>query len=80
MAAPFRPPWFAHPVLPFVAGAGLLYQAVMLVVHLVDGLWGEAFLSFAWGCLFGYVMIESIRFRKEQEARAGQPDEDTPPG
>lgn len=78
-AAPFRPPWFAHPVLPVVAGGAALYNAVQLVLRLVDGLWGEAFLSFAWCAVFGYVMVESLRFRREQEAAQAAADEGTRP-
>ncbi|MQA32671.1 hypothetical protein [Modestobacter roseus] len=79
-AAPFRPPWFGHPVLPIVAGAAALYNAVQLVLRLVDGLWGEAFLSFAWCAVFGYVAVESLRFRREQEtARAAGDDAPPPP-
>jgi hypothetical protein len=68
--APFRPPWFGHVGVQLLAGVALLYNLVQLATKLVDGRWGEAFLSFAWSVLFGYVLVESMRFRKEQQAAA----------
>ena len=77
-ASPFRPPWFGNLGVQVLAAVALAYNLVQLVMRLVDGQWGEAFLSFAWSVLFGYVLIESLRFRKEQQAagdeRAGNPD------
>jgi hypothetical protein len=75
-AAPFRPPWFGNVGVQLLAGAALLYNLVQLVLKIVDGRFGEAFLSFAWSVLFGYVLVESWRFRKEQQALA---DDDAPP-
>jgi hypothetical protein len=74
-AAPFRPPWFSNVGVQLLAGAAALYNVVQLVIKLVDGRYGEAFLSFAWAVLFGYVLSESLRFRKQQRATA---DEDAP--
>jgi hypothetical protein len=51
-----------------LAGGALVYVLVQLVVQLVDGRFGEAFLSFAWSVLFGYVLVESLRFRRDQDA------------
>jgi hypothetical protein len=77
-AAPFRPPWFGNVGVQLLAGAAALYNVVQLVLKLVDGRWGEAFLSFAWTVLFGYVLIESLRLRKEQQAAVdGDPAEPT---
>jgi hypothetical protein len=67
-ASPFRPPWFGHIGVQVLAGVALAYNLVQLVMKLVDGQWGEGFLSFAWSVLFGYVLLESLRFRKEQQA------------
>ena len=69
-AAPFRPPWFGNVGVQLLAGAAAVYNAVQLVLRLVDGRWGDAFLSFAWTVLFGYVLIESLRLRKQQQAAA----------
>jgi membrane protein implicated in regulation of membrane protease activity len=63
-----------------LAGGALAYNLVQLVVQLVDAEWGAAFLSFAWSVLFGYVLVESLRFRREQEAdrdEQGRPDDGT---
>ena len=50
-------------------GVGLaLYNAVQLVLHLVDGEYGSAFLSFAYVVVFGYVAHESWKTRQEQAA------------
>jgi hypothetical protein len=51
-----------------LAGGALVYVLVQLVVQLLDGRWGEAFLFFAWSVLFGYVLSESLRFRRDQDA------------
>jgi hypothetical protein len=69
-AAPFRPPWFGHVGVQLLAGAAAVYNAVQLVLRLVDGRWGDAFLSFAWTVLFGYVLVESLRLRKQQQQAA----------
>ena len=66
--APSRPPWFGNRGVQVLAGGALVYVLVQLVVQLTDGRWGEAFLSFAWGVLFGYVLVESLRFRRDQDA------------
>ena len=73
--APFRPPWFGNRGVQVLAGGALLYSLVQLVGQLVDARWGEAFLSFAWSVLFGYVLVESLRFRREQDAAPGGPVE-----
>jgi hypothetical protein len=56
-----------------LAGAALAYSLVQLVLHVVDAKWGEAFLSFAWSVLFGYVLLESLRFRQQQDAARDEP-------
>ena len=66
--APFRPPWFGNRGVQVLAAGALAYSLVQLVGQLVDGAWGEAFLYFAWCVLFGYVLVESLRFRREQDA------------
>ena len=60
-----------------LAGGALAYSLVQLAVQLVDARWGEAFLSFAWSVLFGYVLVESLRFRRQQDADR---DEQVEPG
>jgi hypothetical protein len=67
-ASPFRPPWFGNIGVQVLAGIALAYNLVQLVRWLVDGDWSAGFLSFAWCVLFGYVLIESLRFRKEHRA------------
>ena len=79
-AAPFRPPWFGNRGVQILAGGALAYNLVQLVVQRVDAEWGAAFLSFAWSVLFGYALVESLRFRREQEAdrdEQGRPDDGT---
>ena len=76
-AAPFRPPWFGNRGVQILAGGALAFNLVQLVVQLVDAEWGPAFLSFAWSVLFGYVLVESLRFRQQQDAA---PDEPPAPG
>ena len=71
--APFRPPWFGNRGVQVLAGGALLYSLVQLVGPLVDARWGEAFLSFAWSVLFGYVLVESLRFRRQQDAERDEP-------
>ena len=66
--APYRPPWFGNRGVQVLAGGALVYVLVQLVVQLLDGRWGEAFLFFAWSVLFGYVLTESLRFRRDQDA------------
>jgi hypothetical protein len=77
-AAPFRPPWFGNRGVQVLAAGALAYTLVQLVLQLLDAEWGPAFLSFAWGVLFGYVLVESLRFRRDQDAardeRAGPGD------
>ncbi len=70
---PFRPPWFGNRGVQVLAAAALAYSLVQLVGQLVDSAWGEAFLYFAWCVLFGYVLVESLRFRREQEAARDEP-------
>jgi hypothetical protein len=67
-AAPFRPPWFGNIGVQLLAGLAVVYDLYQLVGHLVDGEYGEAFLSFAWSVLFGYVLLESWRTRTQQQA------------
>ncbi|SDX74750.1 hypothetical protein SAMN05661080_01033 [Modestobacter sp. DSM 44400] len=74
---PYRPPWFANRGVQLLAAGALIYNAVRLVLRLVDGEWGAAFLAFAWSVLFGYVAIESLRFRRQQDA-AGEQADDAP--
>ena len=71
--APFRPPWFGNRGVQVLAAGALAYSLVQLVVQLVDGGWGEAFLHLAWSVLFGYVLVESLRFRREQDATPDEP-------
>ena len=72
-AAPFRPPWFGNRGVQVLAGCALAYSLVLLVGQLVDGAWGEAFLYFAWCVLFGYVLVESLRFRRDQDTARDEP-------
>ena len=74
-AAPFRPPWFGDRGVQVLAGGALAYTLVQLVLQLVDAEWGPAFLSFAWSVLFGYVLVESVRFRRYQDANRDEPVE-----
>ena len=71
--ASFRPPWFGNRGVQVLAAGAGAYTLVQLVVQLLDARWGEAFLSFAWTVLFGYVLVESLRFRREQDATRGEP-------
>ena len=71
--APFRPPWFGNRGVQVLAAGALAYNLVQLVVQLVDTDWGAAFLSFAWSVLFGYVLLESLRFRRQQDADRDEP-------
>jgi hypothetical protein len=67
---PVRPPWLGNWGVQLL-GIGLsLYNAVQLVLHLVDGEYGSAFLSFAYAVVFGYVALESWRTRQELAAKA----------
>jgi hypothetical protein len=60
-----RPPWLGNWGVQLL-GIGLsIYNVVQLVLHLVDGDWGSAFLSFAYAVVFGYVATESWRTRQE---------------
>ncbi len=58
-----------------LAAGALAYTLVQLVVQLVDAEWGQAFLSFAWSVLFGYMLAESLRFRRHQDAARDEPAE-----
>jgi hypothetical protein len=60
-----------------LAAGALAFNLVQLVLRLIDAQWGPAFLSFAWSVLFGYVLVESLRFRAQQDAA---PDEPPGPG
>ena len=71
--ASFRPPWFGNRGVQVLAAAALVYNLVQIVGQLVDAQWGQAFLSFAWSVLFGYVLLESLRFRRQQDAAQGEP-------
>ena len=77
-AAPFRPPWFGNVSLQVVAGLAALYNVVRMVLALVDGRGGDAFLSFAWAVVCGYVLMESVRFRKNQQAVAAAEEKADP--
>ena len=69
-AAPFRPPWFGNVGVQLLAGVAIVYNLYQLVRNAIDEQWGEVFLSFAWCVLFGYVLLESLRARRDQAARA----------
>jgi hypothetical protein len=73
-AAPFRPPWFGNVGVQLLAGVAVVYNLYQLVAKVIDGDYGEAFLSFAWSVLFGYVLLESLRARKQQAAAAAADD------
>ena len=73
--APFRPPWFGNRGVQVLAGGALVYSLVQLAGQLVDARLGEAFLSFAWSVLFGYALVESLRFRRQQDAARDEPVE-----
>jgi len=77
--APIRPEWFGNRGVQVLSGGAAVYNLVQLVRRLVDGEGGEAFLSFAWAVVFGYVLLESLRARKAQRQQA-QVDGDTPAG
>ena len=77
-AAPFRPPWFGNVGVQLLAGVAIVYNLYQLVRNAVDEQWGEVFLSFAWCVLFGYVLLESVRARKQQQATAA--DDEAPAG
>ena len=69
---PVRPPWLGNWGVQIV-GIGLaLYNAVQLVLHLVEGEYGSAFLSFAYAVVFGYVALESWRTRQELAAKRSE--------
>ena len=71
--APLRPPWFGNRGVQVLAAGALAFNLVQLVMRLVDTQWGPAFLSFAWSVLFGYVLLESLRFRRQQDADRDEP-------
>jgi hypothetical protein len=58
-----------------LAAGALAYNLVQLVLQLLDAEWSAAFLSFAWSVLFGYVLVESLRFRRQQDAARDEPAE-----
>ena len=73
--APFRPPWFGNRGVQVLAAGALAYTLVQLGGQLADADWGPAFLSFAWSVLFGYVLVESLRFRRQQDAARDDPED-----
>jgi hypothetical protein len=73
--APLRPPWFGNRGVQVLAAGALVYNLVQLVVQLVDAEWGQAFLNFAWSVLFGYVLAESLSFRRQQDVARDEPVE-----
>ncbi len=73
--APLRPPWFGSRGVQALAAGALAYNLVQLVLQLLDAEWSAAFLSFAWSVLFGYVLVESLRFRRQQDAARDEPAE-----
>ncbi len=83
--APLRPPWFGSRGVQALAVAALAYNVVQIVRQFGDRDWSAAFLSFAWCVLFSYVLAESLRARKEQEAaredetEPGERPDDAPP-
>jgi hypothetical protein len=77
-AAPFRPPWFGNIGVQVLAAVAVLYNVYQLVAKVIDEQYGEAFLSFAWCVLFGYVFLESLRARKQQHQQDAAVDDDAP--
>ncbi len=73
--APLRPPWFGSRGVQALAAGALAYNLVQLVLQLLDAEWSAAFLSFAWSVLFGYVLVESLRFRRQEDAARDEPAE-----
>ncbi|HEX2072802.1 MAG TPA: hypothetical protein VHF92_03365 [Geodermatophilus sp.] len=73
--ASLRPPWFGNRGVQVLAAGALAYNLVQLVEQFLDAAWGQAFLSFAWSVLFGYVLVESLRFRRHQDAARDEPVE-----
>jgi hypothetical protein len=69
-----RPPWFGNVGVQVLAGLALVYNVVQMVRWLLDANWSAAFLSFAWCVLFGYVISESLRTRREQQQAAAESD------
>ncbi|MBB3674322.1 hypothetical protein [Modestobacter versicolor] len=77
-AAPFRPPWFGNVGVQVLAGIAVVYNLYQLVTKVIDEQYGEAFLSFAWTVVFGYVLLESLRARKAQQTAVDdEPAENT---
>jgi hypothetical protein len=74
-AAPFRPPWFGNVGVQGLAAVAVVYNLYQLVRNVVDERYGAAFESFAFCVLFGYVLLESLRTRKEQQQRAATGDD-----
>lgn len=77
-AAPFRPPWFGNVGVQLLAAVAVVYNLYQLVAKVIDEQYGEAFLSFAWTVLFGYVLLESWRTRKQQQAVGQREETDGP--
>ena len=69
-----RPPWFGNVGVQVLAGLAIVYNVVQMVRWLLDGDWSAAFLSFAWCVLFGYVLEESLKVRKELRRAAAEGD------
>jgi hypothetical protein len=70
-AAPFRPPWFGNVGVQVLAAVAVVYNLYRIVTALLDEEYGAAFLSFAWSVLFGYVFLESLRTRRQQQTAVG---------
>ena len=51
-----------------LAGGAAAFNVVQVVLKLVDGEPAEAFLSFAYAVVFGYVLMESLAVRRAQQA------------
>ena len=76
--APSRPAWLGNVGVQVVAGAAAAYNVVQVVLKLVDGRGADAFLSFAYAVVFGYVLFESLAVRRAQQAeRAAEATEPT---
>ena len=76
--APIRPPWLANRGVQVVAAGAAAYNLWQLVAKLVDGRGSEAFLSFAYAVVFGYVLLESLRARRDREAAAAAAEAEEP--
>jgi|tagenome__1003787_1003787.scaffolds.fasta_scaffold20751072_2 hypothetical protein len=78
-AAEIRPPWFGNRGVPVIAAVATVYVLVRAVMALLDSDWAQAFLDVCWGVLFSYAALESLRFRKRQDARAADEAPADPP-